>query len=98
MQIVFTPVAEDQIAELYQYIAGEASHKIALRYVESLINYCESLAVFPHSGLRREDIRPGLRITHFRGRTAIAFAIQQSRIEILGIFHGGRDYAVHLNK
>lgn len=98
MQIVFTPEAEDQIAELYQYIADKASHEIASRYVDGLISYCESLVVFPHRGLQREDVRAGLRVTHFKGRTAIAFAIQQARVEILGIFHGGRDYAAHLSK
>ena len=96
MQVVFTPEAEDQIAELYEYIAREASHEIALRYVEGLVSYCESLIVFPLRGLLREDVRPGLRVTHFRGRTAIAFAVQQVRIEILGIFHGGQDYVRRL--
>jgi plasmid stabilization system protein ParE len=39
-----------------------------------------------------------LRITHFRKRTVIAFAVLERRVEIFGIFHGGRDYAAILRQ
>ena len=37
-------------------------------------------------------------MTHFRGRTVIAFAVQPTRIEVLGLFHGGRSYAEVLHE
>jgi toxin ParE1/3/4 len=46
----------------------------------------------------RDDILPGLRITHFRKKTVIAFLVLKNRVEILGIFHGGRDYAAILRQ
>jgi plasmid stabilization system protein ParE len=44
--------------------------------------------------MRRDDIRPGLRITNFRGRTMIAFFVDDAlqRVVILGIFQAGRNY------
>ena len=42
----------------------------------------------------REDIRPGLRVTHHKGRTLIAYAVDEDTrtVLILGIFYGGQDY------
>ena len=91
--VVFAPEAESQLIELYAYIAQAASPTTAERYLQSLVDHCESLVTFPQRGTLREDIRPGLRITHYRSRTAIAFSVQQGRIEILGIFHGGRNHS-----
>jgi len=46
----------------------------------------------PHRGTRRDDIRPGLRITHYKGRAIIAFAVEAEQISIIGVFYGGQDY------
>ena len=58
-----------------------------------MVETCESLALFPLRGVAREDIRPGLRVTHHKGRTVIAYAVDQvSRIvSILGVLYGGQD-------
>ncbi len=61
--ILFSPEAEDQLAELYHYIADAASPDIAARYTEGIVTYCENLNVFPVRGTAREDVRLGLRIT-----------------------------------
>lgn len=59
---------------------------------------CERLALFPMRGVPREDIRPGLRVTHHRGRTIIAYGVDASarEVAVLGVFHGGQDYGVVL--
>ena len=90
--IVFTPEAENQLVALYLYIAEAASPDIAERYTDAVVIYCESLVTFPERGALRDDIRPGLRVTHYRRRTVIAFTVQPERVEILGVFHGGRDF------
>lgn len=41
--VVFAPEAEEQLADLYRYIAGAASPVIAERYVNAIIGYCETL-------------------------------------------------------
>jgi plasmid stabilization system protein ParE len=42
----------------------------------------------------REDIRPGLRLTHHKGRTVIAYAVDEHArtVSIIGIFYGGQDH------
>lgn len=92
--VVFAPEAEDQLAQLYRHIASEASPAIAKRYTDAIVSCCEGLNIFPHRGAPRDDIRPGLRITHYKGRTVIAFDVDDGamRVSILGVFYGGRDY------
>jgi plasmid stabilization system protein ParE len=90
--IIFSPEAEKQLALLYQYLAAEASPKIAEKYTDAIVTYCEGLTTFPHRGNCRDEIRPGLRITNYKRRTAIAFDVGEEFVSIIGIFHGGQDY------
>ena len=94
--VVFSPEAEAQLIELYGYIADRASAEIAARSTDGIVAYCENLATFPLRGVRRDDVRPGLRITNFRKRVAIAFDVEGERVSILGIFYGGRNYEASL--
>ncbi|MGE4344130.1 MAG: type II toxin-antitoxin system RelE/ParE family toxin [Geoalkalibacter sp.] len=61
---LYTPEAEDQLVALYHYIAEKTSPEIAAQYTEGIVSYCESLHTFPHRGIMRDDVRPGLRITN----------------------------------
>lgn len=63
-----------------------------MRYAEAIVSYCESLSIFPQRGMKRDDVRLGLRITHYKKRAVIAFAVDAECVSILGIFYGGRDY------
>ena len=91
--VVFTPEAEEQLAALYRYIAMAASSAaIAQRYTSAIVTYCEGLQTFPHRGSRRDDIRPGLRITNYKRRAVIAFDVDAERVSIIGVFYGGQDY------
>lgn len=90
--VVFSPEAEEQLTELYRYIAADASPDIAARYTEAIVSYCESLRTFPHRGNTRDDVRPGLRVTHYKKRTVIAFDVATEVVSIIGIFYGGQDY------
>ena len=50
--VVFTPEAEEQLTELYGYIAVAASPDIAARYTDAIVTYCESLRTFPREGCK----------------------------------------------
>jgi toxin ParE1/3/4 len=91
-RVVFSPEAQEQLAELYRYIAEAASPVIAARYTEAIVSYCESLRTFPHRGANRDDVRPGLRVTNYKKRAAIAFDVDAERVSIIGVFYGGQDY------
>ncbi len=89
---MFAPEAEGQLANLYNYLAKEATPETALRYTENIVSFCESLDRFPHRGNRRDDLLPGLRITNYRKRTIIAFIVESGTVTVAGIWHGGQDY------
>jgi toxin ParE1/3/4 len=94
--VVFTPEAEAQLIELYGHIAAEASPEIAARFTDGIVTYCESLNTLPNRGNRRDDIRPGLRVTSYRKRVAIAFHVDEDRVNIIGVFYSGQDYEASL--
>ena len=91
-QVVFAPEALEQLAELYRYIAPAASPEIAAGYTNAIVSYCEGLSAFPHRGTTRDDIRTGLRITNYKKRAVIAFAVDEQYVSILGVFYGGQDF------
>ena len=91
-RVIFSPEAEEQLAELFHYIAAAASPGIAERYVNAIITYCETLDAFPLRGAQRDDIRPGLRVSNYKGRTVIAFDVDTQQVSIIGVFYGGQDY------
>ena len=50
----------------------------------------------PLLGTRRDEVRPGLRITNYKGRAVIAFDVSAELVSIIGVFYGGQDYATVL--
>lgn len=94
--VIFTPEALGQLVDLYDYIADAASPEIAERYTNAIVTYCEGLQTFPNRGTCRDDIRPGLRITHYKKRTVIAFAVSMEQVSIIGIYYGGQDFEADL--
>lgn len=96
--MVFAPEAQDQLIALYHYIAAAASPQTASRYTEAIVAFCEKLQALPRRGIPRDDIRPGLRITHYKKRTLIAYAVEAQKVSIIGIFYGGQNYEVILRE
>jgi toxin ParE1/3/4 len=95
--VAFAPEALEQLATLYAYIAQAASPLVAQRYTNAIVTYCETLQSFALRGAGRDDIRPGFRITNYKGRTVIAFDVSGERVSIIGVFYGGQDYETTLN-
>jgi toxin ParE1/3/4 len=68
----------------------------AERYVDAIVDFCMSLQTFAARGVAREDLLPGLRITHFRKRAIIAYLLDDETVSIVGVFYGGQDYETAL--
>lgn len=91
-RVVFSPEAQEQLAELFPLCrrSGNArcrraihgSHRELLREPEYV----------PLRGTKRDDVRPGLRITHYKKRAVIAFDVDADVVSIIGVFYGGQDY------
>ena len=79
---------------MFVYIAERRSPAVAERYTSAVVDTCEGLAHFPMRGVPREDIRPGLRVTHHKGRTVIAYAVDADAltVSVIGVFYGGQDH------
>lgn len=90
--VAFSPEAEAQIVALYEYLAANASPRIAEAYTNAIIERCERLGETPLAGVARDDIRRGLRLTFFRKRVAIAYSAIAKAVTVLGVFYGGQDY------
>ena len=91
-EVVFRPLAETDLLQLYDYIADASGAAVAAGYIERIEAACSSLETFPERGTRRDDIRPGLRIIGFERRVTIVFQVLEREVVIVRIFYGGRDY------
>lgn len=47
---------------------------------------------FPERGTKRDDIAKGLRTIGFERRATIVFRVLKTRVEIITIAYGGRDF------
>lgn len=90
--VVFAPEARTDLAALYDMIAAAASPQRAMDYVERLEAFCRGFSTVAERGTRRDDIRPGLRVTGFERRVAIAFTVGDEQVVILRLFYGGRNW------
>jgi toxin ParE1/3/4 len=92
-KVVFSPEARDDLIELYQRISERGAPNAAMAYITRLQSRCTGLATFPEQGMRRDDVRPGLRLLGFERRTEIAFHVTIEAVVIDRIFHGGQSVA-----
>lgn len=91
-KVYFRPQAEADLIALYDYIAGQGNTAVAIGYIGRIEAACLELANFPERGTRRDDILPGLRTIGFERRATIAFRVLKTRVEIVTIAYGGRDF------
>ena len=89
LSVHFSAEAHAQLDDLYTYIAQAGAPDTAHHYVLNIVECCERLALQPFTGIARPDIRPHLRVTHYKGRVMIAFAVIDAQVAVLGIFYGG---------
>jgi toxin ParE1/3/4 len=89
--VIFAPEAEDDLIELYDYIAMQDGSNRAFDYTERIRLFCIGLASFPGRAARRDDLRPGLRTVGFERRVTIAFHVTPGLVVIDRISYGGRN-------
>ena len=91
LDVIFAPEAEDDLLQIYDFIAERANPERAYDYAERIRSYCLAFDVFPERGVRRDELRPGLRIVGFERRVTIAFHMTPAFVVIDRILYGGRD-------
>ena len=90
-RIKWHPDARTDLYALYDWIAGQAGEDIAYRFTARIEKHVDALTMFPARGTPRDDLVAGLRTITYRRQTIITYQIVGDIVEILGIFHGGRD-------
>lgn len=91
-RVVFRPQAEADLFGLYRYIAEASGLRTAGNYVDRIEIACMSLATFPSRGTKRDDLAPGLRTIAFERRVTIVYRVLKTRVEIVTVAYGGRDF------
>jgi toxin ParE1/3/4 len=91
-RVTFRPQAEADLFGLYEYVAARTDAATAAGFTDRIEATCLNLATFPKRGVRRDDIRRGLRIMGFERRAAIVFQVLKNEVVIVRIFYAGRDY------
>lgn len=61
VRISFSKQAIADLQSIYGHIEPRGGERIARDYVARLYAYCLDFQVFPERGVRRDDLRPGLR-------------------------------------
>ena len=92
MSLRLTDTAEADLAEIWAYLATEASEAVATRFIESIETTFVTLQHAPAIGSRRERFAPGLRML-FQSPYAIYYLPSEQDIIIVRVLHGARDVA-----
>lgn len=92
--VIFTPRAERQLNDLYEYISDNSGEVRAEKYVGGIITDCLALSTFPNRGTKRDDIRPNLRTKGYAKRVTMAFSVNDvtNIVVIHGVFYGGQNF------
>ena len=90
--VAFAPEAQDDLRRLYDWIAEAAGEATALTYITRIEALCRGMSQASERGRLRDDIRPGLRVIGFERRVSIAFTVDETRVTILRINYGGRNW------
>ena len=65
--------------------------------MDAIVSFCLSLQTFPERGVPRDDLLPGLRVTHYRQRVVIAYLLDPEVVSIVGVFYGGQAWEPSLS-
>jgi toxin ParE1/3/4 len=90
-KVVFGRRAQADLARLFDYLEPRAGEKTARAFVDKIYVYCLGFEVFPERGMRRDDIRNGMRLVGFRRNASIAFTVDDTRVIIVRIFIRGEE-------
>ena len=90
-RVVLTPEAQDDLAQLYAYIAERDGQQRASGYIDRIEALCSALADMPDRGVNRDDLRPGLKLLNMERRVSIGYHVSPGLVTIDRILYGGRD-------
>lgn len=90
-KLVFTPAARADLEEIFWFIAADNPRR-ARSYIAEIEKACCNLCDTPEMGVKRSDLRTGLRIFALWRRIAIAYELAEGRVDVLRVFSAGQDF------
>lgn len=91
-EVIFAPEALDDLLKLYEWIADRAGSSVAIKSISRIEAYCLGFDIAAERGVRRDDIRSGLRTVGFERRITVAFTVDGNVVTVLRLFYGGQDW------
>jgi len=80
------------LAEIWSYLAEQASETVATRFLDKLYATCERVLLFPLAHPERPLLTPGLRVA-FHAPYAIYYQSDDKTVTLVRVLHGARDLA-----
>jgi toxin ParE1/3/4 len=90
--ITLSPEADEDLIEIWGYLAREASERVADRQLREVDTVCARLKAWPYSGRKRDELLAGMRSVPIHPYV-LFYRIQGNAIEIVRVLHGRRDIA-----
>ena len=90
-EVRILPDAEDDLFEIYAYVAEHGGAERADAYDLRIRAACRKLADFPNRGTPRNPLEPGLRSIPFERRATIYYRVAGRVVEIVRILRRGLD-------
>ena len=91
-----TRQAAGDLQDIYHYTRQRWGKAAAVRYAGQLRRCLDLLAVRPHAGRRREELRPADLHSFVHGRHVIFYQPRSQGVLILRVLHAARDVSRHL--
>ena len=89
MQLAFTPLAEQDLEAIADYIAADNPGR-ALSFVRELRTQCQRITLNPPGYRLRPELGEGIR-SCAHGHYVIFFEVESDTVLIVRILHGARD-------
>ena len=89
LQLLITPIAESDLAEIWAYIAEETP-KAASAFIQQIEAKFVPLLEFPGMGSPRDQIIAGLRAVPYKNHV-IYYTANDVAVTIVRVVHGARD-------
>jgi toxin ParE1/3/4 len=88
--IVWSSDADEDLLDIWGYLARAASRAVADRTARDIRRACERLSRLPFSGRPRDNILPGFRsiLVH---PYIVFYRLRSKNVEIVRVLHGRRD-------
>ena len=85
--------AHQDIRDIFDWIVSESDYPpIAENFVNRIYDLCGTLGEFPLKGRARDDLKRGVRMLTFERKAVVIYRVLVGEVEVLNIFHGGRDW------